>query len=134
MSAPEPADWTRGEPRLVVVRCDRCGMRWYLPRAHCPLCGSRDATPSPAGGRGLCVAVTRLHVTTAGPDDDSPPLGLALVELDEGPLVMGRVHDDALAPGDRARVSFVEDAPDADRPEDRPRPRLVPSFAREGFR
>lgn len=129
MTAPTLPDWTRGEPRLVVVRCNRCGTRWYLPRAHCPVCRGREATPSPAGGGGLCVAVTRLHVTVAGPSDDSPPLGLALVELDEGPLVMGRVHDDALAPGDRARVAFLPDAPVDERSADRPR--LIPSFARE---
>jgi uncharacterized OB-fold protein len=133
MSGTELADWTQGEPRLVVVRCDRCGTRWYLRRQHCPHCGSRDWTPSAAEGRGLCVAVTRLHVTT-GPADGPDPLGLALVQLDEGPTVMGRVHDDGLAPGDRARVAFVPDPRDVDLPEGRSRPRVVPSFAREGSR
>lgn len=130
MNAGELADWTQGEPWLVVVRCDRCGLRWYLRRQHCPRCGSRDATPSPAEGGGLCVAVTRLHVTAAGAAGDAP-LGLVLVELDEGPLVMGRVHDPALAPGDRARVAFLPDEQTDD--EERPR-RVVPSFAREGSR
>lgn len=124
--------WTRGDPHLVVVRCDRCGARWYLPHEHCPRCGSRDATPFPATGRGLCVAVTRLHVTAAGPAGTTPPLGLALVELDDGPVVMGRVHDDTLAPGDRARVAFIEAPRDDDRPEEPRPPAMLPSFAREG--
>lgn len=134
MSGPPPVGWTRGDPRLVVVRCDSCGLRWYLPHEHCPRCGSRDATPFPAAGSGLCVAVTRLHVTADGPAGEVPPLGLALVELDEGPVVMGRVHDDALAPGDRARVTFVEDPRDAGEGQDRSAPSLLPSFGREGAR
>jgi hypothetical protein len=49
-------------------------------------------------------------------------VSLTLVELDEGPVVMGRTHDPDLAPGDRARVDFRPDGPDGG---------LVPSFARE---
>src|SRR3712207_9091331 len=48
----ELADWTQGEPRLVVVRCDRCGLRWYLRREHCPRCGSRERK---SGGEGKSV-------------------------------------------------------------------------------
>lgn len=121
------ADWTQGESRLVVLRCLQCGNRWYLPHEHCPVCGCPDVDRSAAGGGGLCVAVTRLHVTTSGRTDADRSLGLALVELDEGPLVMGRVHDEALAPGDRARVSFLPE------PRDPEEPALVPSFAREGL-
>jgi uncharacterized OB-fold protein len=108
-------DWTDGVPRLVVTRCSRCGNHWYLPREHCTVCGSGETTAAAAGGAGLCVAVTRLHVTADGSD----PIALGLVELDEGPTVMGRVHDDTLAPGDRARVAFLGSP-------------AVPSFSREG--
>ncbi|UOY02613.1 Zn-ribbon domain-containing OB-fold protein [Blastococcus sp. PRF04-17] len=130
MSAATPVDWTRGEPRLVVTRCDRCGARWYLPRERCPNCGSREATPSAAGGGGLCVAVTRLHASAQ--PAETAPLGLVLVELDEGPLVMGRMRDDALAPGDRARVVFLPDSGDGDPARPGDTSLLVPSFAREG--
>ena len=114
------ADWPSGEPALVITACSRCGNHWYLPRTHCPICGSADTSDVTARGRGLCVALTRLHVTLA---DADAPVRLALVELDEGPVVMGRVHDDALAPGDRATVAFHPDGPDGG---------LVPSFAQEG--
>ena len=112
-----PEDWTTGVPTLLVTTCDRCGNRWYLPRQHCPVCGGAETTASTATGSGLCVAVTRLHVTA----DGSPPLSLCLVELDEGPTVLGRVHDAELAPGERARLDFLG-AP------------AVPSFAREETR
>lgn len=115
-----PVDWAGGEPVLLVSRCDRCGHRWYLPQLHCTVCGSPESTAVPALGGGLCVAVTRLHVTSR---DEGGPVGLGLLELDEGPLVMGRVHDEELAPGDRARIHFRPDGHDR---------ALVPSFAREG--
>ena len=112
-------DWTEGAAALLVSTCVRCGNHWYLPHAHCPVCGSGSAQVAAAGGAGLCVAVTRLHVTLDGGDE---PVGLTLVELDEGPVVMGRTHDPALAAGDRAVVDFRPDGTDG---------RLVPSFARE---
>lgn len=112
-------DWTSGEPRLLVSSCRRCQNHWYLPRHHCPVCGSATADRLPATGVGLCVAVTRLHVSTGQSDD---PVRLALVELDEGPLVLGRVHGTDLNPGDRARVRFRHAGH-----EQQP----VPSFERE---
>ncbi|MCW2739848.1 MAG: hypothetical protein JWR45_270 [Blastococcus sp.] len=126
------ADWTHGVPRFVVISCARCGNRWYLPKEHCPVCGAGEVTRSPARGRGLCVALTRLHLTSADRPHGDDPLRLVLVELDEGPLVMGRAHDDTLAPGHRVRVSFL---PDGDAPGrsggQQDAPALMPSFARE---
>ena len=115
-----PPDWTTGEPLLNVTTCARCGNHWYLPSVHCPVCSSADHDVAPAGGGGLCVAVTRVHVRG---DDGAGVLGLGLVELDEGPVVMGVVHDEGLAPGDRARIEFRHDGPEG---------ALVPSFGREG--
>lgn len=112
-------DWTTGEPTIVVSSCGRCGNSWYLPHAHCPVCASGDFHTAPVKGSGLCVAVTLLHVTA---DQVSGPVRLCLVELDEGPLVMGQVHDPDLAPGDRAVVVFRADAHTS---------ALTPSFARE---
>lgn len=112
-------DWTTGEPLLQVTTCARCGNHWYLPSMHCPVCGSGDHDASPARGGGLCVAVTRVHVRA---DRGDGVLALGLLELDEGPVVMGAVHDDLLAPGDRARIEFRPDGPEG---------ALVPSFARE---
>lgn len=112
-------DWTTGDPVVLVFTCARCGNHWYLPRAHCPVCGAGEATQAAAHGSGLCVAVSLLHVTA---DDEPGPVRLGLVELDEGPLVMGRVHDEHLAPGDRARIDFRPAGHEQE---------LVPSFARE---
>ncbi|GCD90009.1 Zn-ribbon domain-containing OB-fold protein [Nocardioides sp. LS1] len=111
-------DWTQGEPRILVSSCGRCSNQWQLPQVHCPVCGSADVGRRVSAGAGVCVALTRVHVTSDGGD----PVSLVLVELDEGPLVMGRVHDDLLEPGARAAVEFHPTGPEH---------RLVPTFARE---
>lgn len=116
-------DWTDGEPVLVVTSCGRCGNHWYLPQEHCPVCGSEDHEDLPARGGGLCVAVTKLHVTGGPGGAEVGPFRMALVELDEGPVVMGRAHDADLGPGDRAAVEFRHDGHEGV---------LVPSFAKEG--
>jgi uncharacterized OB-fold protein len=118
-------DWTADVPVLLVTECGRCGHHWYLPHEHCPVCGSDEATDVAASGGGLCVAITRLHVIAEPSDAEDGPVRLALVELDEGPVVMGRAHDDELRAGDRAVVSFRPDGRDGV---------LVPSFAQAGSR
>lgn len=102
MSA-RPPDWTSGVPRLVVTSCEDCRTSWYLPHEHCPACGSRRHRAADAAGTGMCVAVTRVHGAAGGADDG--PLGLALTELDEGVLVLGRTGG-PLRPGDRVRVDL----------------------------
>lgn len=98
-------DWTRGVPRVLVTTCLRCGRAWYLPHEHCPVCGAtRHRTARPAGS-GTCVAVTRVHATAVAGAD---PVDLALVELDEEVLVLGRA-DGPLRPGDRVRLAVRED-------------------------
>jgi uncharacterized OB-fold protein len=94
-------DWTTGVARIVVSTCDNCGNAWYLPHERCPVCWTTRARSMAAAGTGLCVAVTRIHV----PLDGGEPVGLALAELDEGVLVLGRAGG-PLRPGDRVTVHF----------------------------
>lgn len=119
MTSETGRDWTTGVPVVLLSACARCGNTWYLPHSRCPVCGSIDVSRAAARGVGLCVAVTVLHVTT---DGEPGPVRLGLIELDEGPLVMGRVHDEGLAPGERARIDFGSGGHVQ---------ALVPSFARE---
>jgi uncharacterized OB-fold protein len=96
-------DWTRGGPRFVLAVCDECSNTSYLPAEHCSRCGARGRTPRVAVGTGTCVSVTWVHVTVDGRGD---PAGLVLVELDEGPVVMGRTAERELRPGDGVGVAF----------------------------
>lgn len=79
-------DWTNGEKRLIVRRCDDCAMSTYLPAAACPYCGSTGSTEYSPSGRGVLAAVTVLRRRS----DGGPPIGIALVDLEEGVRVMSR--------------------------------------------
>lgn len=104
-----PQDWTRGRPALVLSECAECDRRWYLPAERCPNCGYPRQRWFHACGDGRCVAVTRWHGSTE--DRTAEPYALVLVELVEGPVVMGRV-DEELHPGQEVRLVFIEaDAP-----------------------
>jgi uncharacterized OB-fold protein len=85
-----PDDWTQGQARLVVSRCRSCGHRWYLRREACPACASADIEGVPAAGTGVVAAGTTVHRLAAGAVSEPGPVGIALVDLDEGVRVMGR--------------------------------------------
>jgi uncharacterized OB-fold protein len=114
-----PADWTRGEARLVVSRCHDCAHRWYLRRDACPSCGSADVGGVPAAGSGVVVAGTTVHRVVAGSVPEEGPVGIALVDLDEGVRVMGRCAPGTPI-GSAVRVGF--------RPSGGDGPSLVPFF------
>jgi uncharacterized protein len=115
-----PVDWTAGEPVLLVRRCDACGQRWYLPRDACPRCGGVAISAEPSAGRGVVVAATTVHRTTSS-EPASGPIGIALVDLDEGVRVMGRCPP-STSIGRRVVVRFVA------RPAADAAPSIVPSF------
>ena len=101
------------EERLAMQRCAVCGfVRWPAARA-CPECladGGRWVTLS-GGGTIWSFAVYReaLHSAFEG----ECPYAVALVRLDEGPMIHGRIAGDptGLACGQRVSVVFAELAP-----------------------
>lgn len=95
-------DWATGEPAVFVSACIRCDRRWYLPRRWCPACGSEDVIRTRSSGVGQTAAVTVIYRRTGGDD----PIGIALVDLDEGVRMMARCHLTTLV-GTRVRLTFV---------------------------
>lgn len=78
------------EGRLTIQRCPKCGNRQFYPRAACTQCG---ATPEweEASGRGTVHTFTVIRQNHAKPFKDELPYVVAIVELDEGPRMMGNV-------------------------------------------
>ncbi|GEL22239.1 hypothetical protein PSU4_11930 [Pseudonocardia sulfidoxydans NBRC 16205] len=93
------ADWTDGEPRIVVSVCAACGHRWYLRRAQCPNCGGSVSSTTSAGV-GTVVAVT-----------SGERGAIALVDLVDGVRVLGRCGS-SLRPGSAVRLRFQAGADD----------------------
>jgi hypothetical protein len=78
------------EHRLLLPRCPRDGF-FYYPRTHCPSCLERDWTFEEVSGRG------RVHAFTVDRLGHTPglahlvPYAIAIVELEEGPLMTARI-------------------------------------------
>ena len=103
------------EGRLVLPKCNTCGLVIWYPRPFCPDCGSNDLEWIDSEGTGSVYSCT---VTRRGQGAyrDAAPYVLAYVELDEGPRVLTNIVDcdpDAVAIGDRV-VALFDPVPDAD--------------------
>ncbi|MFF2846336.1 Zn-ribbon domain-containing OB-fold protein [Streptomyces sp. NPDC058001] len=107
------------EGRYLLFRCGRCD-RAVWPAGGCPEHGMADMEWCEASGRGTLHTWTVVHQRYATSFDD-PPANVALVELDEGPLVHTTVVDaDRLRIGMRLEVAFQEIGPDVVLPVFRP--------------
>lgn len=87
---------------LVLPHCLDCDEPFFYPRALCPACGSRNLAWVTASGRGVlhsfCV---QYHCDVPGLAE-AVPFVTALVDLAEGPRMMGFLLD---APDDPEAIS-----------------------------
>lgn len=81
-------DATRDQT-LLVQRCRRCGHHQHYPRMICLACGGTDLSFVAASGRGSVYSFTVVHRAISSAF--SPPYVIALVRLDEGPLMLTRI-------------------------------------------
>jgi uncharacterized OB-fold protein len=78
----------RGELRLQ--RCTACGTWRHPPRIRCANCGSLEVTWEPASGRGRVYSWTVTH--RAVDPAFTPPYAILVVELEEGPRLVGNLR------------------------------------------
>ena len=76
--------------RLEGRRCRACGVEQFPPRPACSACRSTDLEPYRFSGRGTVYSYTEMAQAPAG---FSPPFLMALVQLDEGPIVAAQLTD-----------------------------------------
>ena len=96
--------------RLTGIRCGRCGALAIPPKEFCASCGQRDWHPVPLGGAGTIVSHTVIRVAPRGRGGEVP-YAVAVVRLDEGVSLLGRVVDiplDALKAGLPVRFRPLE--------------------------
>ena len=101
--------------KLMLPRCDGCGLVFFPPRELCPGCWSGELSWQQMSGGGTVWTFTEVHMafyddTWAG----DVPYVVAVVELDEGPHLLSNILEPdiaSLAIGDRVEVVF------GDRPE-----------------
>ncbi|GLZ08156.1 hypothetical protein Acsp03_56220 [Actinomadura sp. NBRC 104412] len=120
VSAPYFSACARGE--LWIQRCPDCGYRQHYPRPLCVECG---AEPEWETTRGLGTVHTFTVVRQMGvePFRSRLPYVVAMIELDEGPLMMGDVTDidvDEVRIGQRVEVYMLRTGKDVAVPHWRP--------------
>ena len=99
-------DWweaTRAR-RLVVQQCRQCGRHQHYPRHVCTSCGAQDLTLVDVAGTGKVWSFSEVH---RAPIADVPtPYTVALVRLDEGPVLLTHLTYGDPSCDDRVRVDW----------------------------
>lgn len=98
--------WERvAEGDVCIVRCHACGAVSHPPRRYCPVCYADDWSFEPIEGTGTVYGYTCIHRPSRRFETDAPIVS-AVIELIEGPRLMGRVACDvtAIEVGSRVRL------------------------------
>jgi uncharacterized OB-fold protein len=76
--------------RLLIQHCPTCGARQFYPRLLCSTCGSEPEWEE-ASGNGIVHTFTVVRQNGARPFNEDVPYVVAMIELAEGPRMMGNV-------------------------------------------
>lgn len=83
--------------QLQIQRCLACGEPRFYPSLACHTCASLDAEWFPIAGRGTVYSYTVVRRAGVGTFASRMPYTIALVALDEGPVMMTNIMTDDLA-------------------------------------
>ena len=78
--------------RLVGEMCGHCGSKIFPPRDICPECSQPAYEPYTFSGRGEVYSHTTVHTPPEGYEENAP-YAVALIRLEEGPLVTAQLTD-----------------------------------------
>lgn len=94
---------------LLLARCRGCGHTFHYPRERCPACWGAEIRSIVASGRGRVTARTIIHRVGHPAWQAEVPYVVALVQLDEGPVLLTNIvtaePDDAIV-GTEVGVEF----------------------------
>ena len=76
---------------FVIQRCSDCGSHQFYPRILCTNCSSRAVEWVPASGRGKVLTWTVVQRAVSKAYADDVPYVIALIRLQEGPVLMSKV-------------------------------------------
>jgi len=116
LPAPDPLSahyWeAAARGHLLIQRCPDCGQRQHYPRALCLRCGGTPEWEE-ASGRGTVYTFTVVRQNGAPGFVDETPYVVAMVELEEGPRLMGNVTHpiDEVTVGMAVQAYVIEAAP-----------------------
>ena len=97
MGIPQYWRLQRQNYQLVGEMCGNCGAKLFPPRDVCPECRQPAHEPYTFSGRGEVYSHSTVHSAPEGYAEFAP-YAVALVKLEEGPLVTAQLTD--IAPED----------------------------------
>ncbi len=77
---------------LIGEVCDFCGNKIFPPRDVCPTCAEETKTLYQFSGKGEIYSFTTVYEAPEGYEEQAP-YTVALVKLEEGPLVTAQLTD-----------------------------------------
>ena len=95
--APRPTDISKPfwdgcrERQLLMQKCEDCGNLAYYPVYMCPACTSGKLAWTELSGRGRVHSVTIVHRPAAPAFASAVPYAVALIEVEEGPIMMSNI-------------------------------------------
>ena len=97
MTPPVVADFRAGLARgeLLIQKCNACGKLNMYPRHACPHCQSESLGWQKVSGKGVLHSFTVLRLGAPQGFENDLPYALAVVKLDEGVQLLGRLVPDA---------------------------------------
>ena len=105
--------WTAtAQGRLLLPHCKACGQHFFRPEVACTHCFATDWQWVQASGRGTLYSYSVVHRAPA--PGFAVPLALAVVELEEGPMMFSNLvgcEVDDVRIGMALRVRFEQVAP-----------------------
>jgi hypothetical protein len=96
---------------LVIQRCTACGELRWPPLVGCPECHGRDATWDEVQPTGTIWSFVVYHRAFVAELKDEIPYTVVMVQLDDGPYLVGRFENDKDRPpkiGDRVTAVFTD--------------------------
>jgi uncharacterized protein len=98
------------ERRIVLQRCTACARLRFPPMPACPYCGTLGrGEESESTGLGAVYSYVRVHRALTPAMEGEVPYTVAVVQLDDGPRLLGRVEESGvLRIGDRVQPCFTE--------------------------
>ena len=78
--------------KLLGLKCQSCGAITVPPKMVCRQCTSPDMEIIQLKGTGKIRTFTTVYVASEGREDEIP-YTIVLIELDEGPWIMGNLGD-----------------------------------------
>ncbi len=98
-----------GRSQLLVQRCTQCGHLRYPASVACPQCLSPASEWQALSGKGSVFSFVVFHRAYHPAWEKKVPYNVALIELEEGPILLSNVigiANDRLAIGQRVAVAF----------------------------